>query len=595
MKRRIITALAKTALWAVWLLGLAAAFVCSVAGVVQLRSEYRQVSETEVLTQLWTDILDVELDTWQYADIEPRFGIAAELWECVDEQWIEIKRTELDPWSGDGRIEFEQNFTACGENGEIVYYMLRGTFDPYAFVNAELFTQCAVTRAAYRLGRAVWLPAAAALAVSAAAFAALVHLADRPGPLHRVPYDLLVLLAVLPAAAETAAVASGRVQLSLTALMCDILLAAAVILGLALSFRVRRRCGSMVLVSAGIWRFLCRIPAVWRTLLVLIALLGTELTALLALTESRTWLRLWIPRTAVVFTAVLAAAMAMRRLAGDARALAEGDLTHVAATKGLVGDFKRHAEDLNRISGAMAREVEQRMRSERMKTELITNVSHDLKTPLTSIVNYASLIGREECENETVREYAAVLVRQSEKLKRLIEDLMEVSKAVTGNLEVVPERCGASVFVTQVGGEYGDRLAASSLTLCIQLPEEEEELYIMADSRRMWRVFDNLMGNICKYAMAHTRVYLSLAQEDGNAVFTFRNTSREPLPADPAELTERFVRGDSSRSSDGSGLGLSIAKSLTELQGGEFRLTTDGDLFKVALRFPLTAPPEDGV
>lgn len=587
MKHRIAAGFAKTALWLIYLLGIAASFICVAAGVAQTRGGHRGISEQEALTELWDGIIDGEMAAWLGSDIAPRYGITAELYEMdCDGTWRFVKSVGIPQ---ENSAAFSRTLTTVDENGAIVKYKLTGMYDPDAFSDVSTELQRIITRAVFRLPNAS-LAAVPALALSVIAFAGAFRLADRPGPLHRVPFDLLVLLAILFAATEIATVFSGRIQLSLPIFLFDSLLAAAVLLGLTLSCKVRRKSGHMVLVSSSVWRFLRRLPTVWRTALALLVLAGAELAVIPAFTVGRGWLWLWIPRTALIFAVVLTIAMAMRRLAGDARALAQGDLTHVADTKGLFGDFRRHAEDLNRISGTMTREVEQRMRSERMKTELITNVSHDLKTPLTSIVNYASLIGREECESETVRAYASVLVRQSEKLKRLIEDLMEVSKAVTGNLEVSPELCGASVFLAQTEGEYGDRLAASSLTLCLRLPEEE--LYIMADSRRMWRVFDNLMGNICKYAMENTRVYLSLEREDGMAVFTFRNTSREPLTADPSELTERFVRGDASRNSDGSGLGLSIAKSLTELQGGAFRLTTDGDLFKVTLRFPLAETQE---
>lgn len=219
------------------------------------------------------------------------------------------------------------------------------------------------------------------------------------------------------------------------------------------------------------------------------------------------------------------------------------------------------------------------------KTELITNVSHDIKTPLTSIINYATLIGEEPCDNPKITEYSEVLVRQSEKLKRLIEDLVEASKASTGNLEVFLAPCDAAVFITQASGEYEEKLQKSELSLVTKQPEKD--LRIMADGRRMWRIFDNLMNNICKYAQSGTRVYLTLEEQNGNAVISFKNTSREPLDMSEEELMERFTRGDSSRNTEGNGLGLSIAKSMAELQGGSLKLSIDGDLFKAILTFPL--------
>ena len=220
-----------------------------------------------------------------------------------------------------------------------------------------------------------------------------------------------------------------------------------------------------------------------------------------------------------------------------------------------------------------------------MKTELITNVSHDIKTPLTSIINYASLIGEEDTENQKIKEYSEVLVRQSERLKRLIEDLVEVSKASTGNLEVNLSPCDANVFLTQASGEYAEKLENSRLTLITKQPDEE--IRIMADGRRMWRIFDNLMNNICKYAQPETRVYLSIENNDDQAVITFKNTSKEQLDISEEELMERFTRGDHSRNTEGNGLGLSIAKSLAELQNGSLKLEIDGDLFKAILSFPV--------
>ena len=227
--------------------------------------------------------------------------------------------------------------------------------------------------------------------------------------------------------------------------------------------------------------------------------------------------------------------------------------------------------------------MNERLKSERFKTELITNVSHDIKTPLTSIINYSDLIGKEEPGSEKIAEYADVLKRQSEKLKRLLEDLIEASKASTGNLDVHLTPCDAAVLVTQAEGEYQEKLDAAGLTLIARKPEDP--LYILADGRRLWRVFDNLRNNVCKYSQPGTRVYLTLEKQGSDAVFTFRNTSREELNVTPEELMERFVRGDSSRSTEGSGLGLSIARSFTELQNGTMELDIDGDLFKVILRF----------
>ena len=227
--------------------------------------------------------------------------------------------------------------------------------------------------------------------------------------------------------------------------------------------------------------------------------------------------------------------------------------------------------------------VDERMRSERFKTELITNVSHDIKTPLTSIINYSDLICKEQPENEKVAEYAAVLLRQSERLKKLIEDLVEASKASTGSVDVLAAPCEVGVLLTQTVGEYEQRLRENDLELIAKQPETP--VRIMADGRHLWRVFDNLMNNVCKYAQGGTRVYLTVEEKNGEAAISFKNTSKYPLDISADELMARFVRGDSARSTDGNGLGLSIARSLTELQNGRLELTVDGDLFKVVLYF----------
>ena len=275
------------------------------------------------------------------------------------------------------------------------------------------------------------------------------------------------------------------------------------------------------------------------------------------------------------------------KLRAGAKELGAGSLTCSIDTKFMRGEFLEHANDMMNIRSGLTQAVNERMKSERFQSELITNVSHDIKTPLTSIVNYVDLLEKEELNNEKAKEYVEVLSRQSAKLKKLIGDLIEASKASTGVLAVNPEVCELGVLLDQCAGEYTERLHNAGLKLMVTKPEED--LRIMADGRHMWRILDNLMGNVLKYAQQGTRVYFSLHREDNKAVIGLRNISRDELNVSGEELMERFVRGDSSRSTEGSGLGLAIAKSLCELQGGEMSLSVDGDLFKVILKFDIMA------
>lgn len=292
---------------------------------------------------------------------------------------------------------------------------------------------------------------------------------------------------------------------------------------------------------------------------------------------------LWAIEKLVLFFGVLYLALTCRKLLRASEELTQGNEDYHVDTSRMFGAFKEHGENLNSLGQGISRAVAQHMKSERLKTELITNVSHDLKTPLTSIINYANLICQEETENPRIGEYSEVLLRQSERLKKLLEDLVEASKATTGNLEVNLEPCEVGVLLTQAVGEYQRKMAERELELRDSQPEET--VRIMADGRHLWRVFDNLLNNICKYAQEKSRVYLSVEQKGEEVFIIFRNMSKYALNISPEELEERFVRGDKSRHMEGNGLGLSIAKSLTELQNGKMHITIDGDLFKVTLVF----------
>lgn len=332
-------------------------------------------------------------------------------------------------------------------------------------------------------------------------------------------------------------------------------------------------------ILRGVWEFLLAIPLVWRT-----GVITWGIVFIGAIFASTGGIGMYLFGGILLTLVACAFSMQLRKLQKEGEALAAGNMSAQVDTKHMFWDIKCHAENLNSIGDGMAIAVEKQLKSERLKTELITNVSHDIKTPLTSIINYVDLLQHEHTK-EQEEEYLNVLKRQAFKLKKLTEDLVEASKASTGNLAVNAARCSMNELLEQVTGEYGEKLSAAELTLVYVLPDEDE-LFCSLDSALIWRVFDNLLSNICKYAQSGTRVYLTLEKNDGDAVVTFKNTSRAALNIPAEELMERFVRGDSSRSTEGNGLGLSIARSLTELQGGTMTLAIDGDLFKAILHFP---------
>ena len=273
----------------------------------------------------------------------------------------------------------------------------------------------------------------------------------------------------------------------------------------------------------------------------------------------------------------------MRTLSAAGQAMANGDLGYCVDTSDMKREFREHGENLNSIGRGMAIAVNERMKSERFKTELITNVSHDLKTPLTSIVTYIDLLQKEDIQDEKAKEYIDTIARQSKKLKKLTEDLIDASKASSGALNVNMERVNISELLRQSSAEYGERMEAVNITPVVNMPEED--IYVRADGRLLWRVVENLLQNICKHGMPGTRAYLEARTENGRAVVSFKNISQQQLNIPVEELLERFVQGDGSRSRGGSGLGLSIAESLTELMKGKLKLSLDGDLFKVELWF----------
>ena len=330
------------------------------------------------------------------------------------------------------------------------------------------------------------------------------------------------------------------------------------------------------------------IPAMWQWLLTAALMVIVPVLCLIFASMGRYYYRhIWqllfigslVTDVALVFYGGWCFGMILR----GAKRMAQGDLQEKIDTKNLFGSFRDCAEQLNALSDAALIAAREQLKSERMKTELITNVSHDIKTPLTSIINYVDLLEKPHTEEEG-KQYLEVLSRQSGRLKKLIEDLMEMSKASTGNVVAEITQVDAAEAVHQALGEFADKLAAKNITPVFCQPEQQ--VFMQADGRLSWRVMSNLLGNAVKYAMPGTRLYVDVAQAGGKVLISFKNISAEPLNISAEELMERFVRGDASRNTEGSGLGLNIAKSLMEVQRGTLQLLVDGDLFKVTLFFP---------
>ena len=335
----------------------------------------------------------------------------------------------------------------------------------------------------------------------------------------------------------------------------------------------------------GLWRIAKSLPLIWKTALAGLILVFIEFVLFMQ-DYYGTLAAPFLALKLAELLAVLYIALNLRALQKGGEKLARGDFSSPIDTKYLIGDFKRYGQELNDVQSGLEQAVQEQMKAEHLKTELITNVSHDIKTPLTSIVNYVDLLKKEDIPSPEAREYIAVLDRQSHRLKKLTEDLVEASKASSGVLNVDLQPTDVNVLFSQIEGEYQERLAACQLTLVTQPPAPGT--VIRADSRLLSRVMDNLVSNICKYALPSTRVYVVSTLSREAVTISFKNVSRDELNISPDELMERFVRGDASRHTEGSGLGLSIARSLVQLQGGRFDLAIDADLFRADITFPLS-------
>lgn len=265
-----------------------------------------------------------------------------------------------------------------------------------------------------------------------------------------------------------------------------------------------------------------------------------------------------------------------------------GDSKYRIDTTHLKGANLKLAESVNSIGVGIRNAVESSMKDEKLKTDLITNVSHDIKTPLTSIITYVDLLKRENITDQRIQGYIDILDSKSQRLKQLIDDLVEASKISSGNISIQLDTINFAELVKQAIGEFGEKFEASNLQVVTKMPETA--MLIEADSGQLWRVMENLFQNISKYALHGTRVYIEMGEEgegfDKKNVFSAKNISAKYLEVEASDLTERFIRGDQSRQTEGSGLGLSIAKNLIEAQGGEFEIQVDGDLFKAIIKFP---------
>ena len=320
------------------------------------------------------------------------------------------------------------------------------------------------------------------------------------------------------------------------------------------------------------------LPLTWQWIVV-----GGVLALMLLISvanNSEGWAVLW---GLASLTTILYGSNCFGRLLEGAKRMRSGDLESKVDDKYLVGCFREFAGELNGLADVAMVAAQNQLKSERMKTELITNVSHDIKTPLTSIINYVDLLEKPHTPEEA-QSYVEVLSRQSQRLKKLIDDLMEMSKASTGNIQVDIGEIDAVEAVTQALGEFSDKLTAAGLTPVFH--QSEENIMLLADGRLLWRAMSNVLSNAVKYALPGTRLYVDVSATQDKAIISFKNISGAQLNISAEELMERFVRGDCSRNTEGSGLGLNIAKSLMELQKGQLQLLVDGDLFKVTLVFP---------
>ena len=328
------------------------------------------------------------------------------------------------------------------------------------------------------------------------------------------------------------------------------------------------------------YAFFRMIPAVGRQCLIMIAFIITQF---LWASGDGIFLLIAIAADVAAFIYVVSQAAGRKQIVKGIHRIAEGQVDYKIPLKGLKGEQKDIAESINRIGDGLDAAVEAGMKNERLKTDLITNVSHDIKTPLTSIINYIDLMKRENIQDPKIQSYLEVLEAKAQRLKTLTEDVVEASKVSSGNVVLNCMKLNLTEMIQQTSGEFVEKFEKRDLKEILNLPEEPA--YVWADGRRTWRILENIYNNAAKYALEGSRIYADLKLIETEVVFSLKNVSEQPLNISADELTERFIRGDVSRSTEGSGLGLSIARDLAKLMNAKFELYLDGDLFRVTITF----------
>ncbi len=544
------------------------------------------------LNNVHYSIVDKESGTELFSNVDKSVGnlYAKEYTNHIEVQYVK----ETDPYSYNTILSDEYSVTCY----------LRST-PPYT----DAYTQMMALTNFLSIAKYPLIASAAVLLIGfIALFIFLIRSAGldsdgkpTPGFLGKVPIEIFAVIISLGLVLSTA---GGIALIDVGSLGLEILAYVLILLGwlvfcvwLFMGLAARFRSGTflkycltwMILRLIGKicrwwWQIYHKAGFLWRSLIAIVVVSFVLLISLILAFSNDAILLLFF----IYFVLVSVFSVACANLAKLKKAierLAAGDYTTKVSTVGMLFDFRRAAQNINKTGDGMSKAVEERTKSEHLKTELITNVSHDIKTPLTSIVNCVDLMKNSgEDFSEQTAEYLDILDRQSRRLKKLTEDVLEASKASTGNINVNLEPVDMGLLLSQALGEYSDKFEEKNLKAVVNI--SGENIMAHADGRLLWRVFDNLCSNIVKYSLPGTRVYLDTVTAGGLVFATFRNISEYELPPSTEELTERFIRGDASRHTEGSGLGLSIAGDLCSLMGGKLMLSTEADLFKATVSLP---------